>query len=81
MTSANTPITPITPITPMTPGQRVRRAEAALKERGGRRMPGGMLQPDAAQALDELIAAGYAGSPLAVISAALLDAKKKINRR
>lgn len=59
---------------------RVRRAEATLKERGGRRMPSGYLQPDAAQALADLINAEYAKSPLAVISAALLDARRKISR-
>lgn len=56
----------------------VRRSESALKQRGGRRMPNGMLQPDAAQALADLVAAGYAASPVAVISAALLDAQKKV---
>ena len=66
--------------TPLTPAQRVRRAEAALKERGGRRMPDGHLQPDAAQALADLVASGYAASPVAAISAALLDAQRKIGR-
>ena len=65
---------------PLTPAQRVRRAEAALKERGGRRMPDGHLQPDAAQALADLVATGYAESPVAVISTALLDAQRKISR-
>lgn len=65
---------------PLTPAQRVRRAEASLRERGGRRMPDGHLQPDAAQALADLVASGYAASPVAVISAALLDAQRKINR-
>lgn len=65
---------------PLTPAQRVRSAEAALVARGGRRMPNGHLQPDAAQALDALVQAGYAASPVAVISAALLDAQRKITR-
>ena len=65
---------------PITPAQRVRRAEAALRERGGRRMPDGHLQPDAAQALADLVASGYAASPVAAISAALLDAQRKIGR-
>lgn len=65
---------------PFTPAQRVRRAEASLRERGGRRMPDGHLQPDAAQALADLVASGYAASPVAVISAALLDAQRKISR-
>lgn len=65
---------------PRTTAQRVRKSEASLIERGGRRMPSGMLQPDAAQALADLVAAGYAASPVAVISAALLDAQRKIRR-
>ena len=58
----------------LTPSQRVRLSEAALKERGGRRMPNGYLQPGAAQALAQLVADGYAASPVAVISKALLSA-------
>ena len=65
---------------PLTPAQRVRRAEASLRERGGRRMPDGHLQPDAAKALADLVASGYAASPVAVISTALLDAQRKIGR-
>lgn len=64
----------------LTPSQRVRRAESALKARGGRRMPDGHLQPDAAQALADLVQAGYAPSQVAVISAALLDARRKVKR-
>jgi hypothetical protein len=44
-------------------------------------MPNGYLQPEAAQALDALVATGYALSPVAVISAALLDARKKAKRK
>ena len=68
-------------MTTLTLAQRVRRAEASLKERGGRRMPNGYLQPDAAKALDDLVATGYALSPVAAISAALLDARKKAKRK
>ena len=53
---------------------RVRKSEAALRKRGGRRLPGGSLQPDAAQALDALLAAGYAPSATAAISRALIEA-------
>ena len=60
--------------------QRVRDSEKALKARGGRRMPSGFLQPDAALALADLVAAGYAPSPVAVISAALLDAQMYMAR-
>jgi len=63
----------------LTPAQQVRKSEAALITRGGRRMPSGHLQPDAAQALAELLSAGYAKSTVAVIVVALLDARKKIN--
>ena len=63
----------------MTTSKQVRASEAALVARGGRRLSG-HLQPDAARALADLVAAGYARSPVAVISAALLDAIKKISR-
>ena len=59
---------------PLTASERVRRANAALVARGGRRMPDGYLQPDAAQALADLVATGYAPSPVAVIAKALLFA-------
>lgn len=64
---------------PLTPAQRVRRAEAKLKEAGGRRIPGGFLQPDAAKALESLVQSGYAASPVAVISTALLDARARLS--
>ena len=51
--------------------------ESRLRERGGRRLPGGTLQPDAAQALDALMAAGYAPSATAAIARALLEASKR----
>lgn len=66
--------------TPLTPAQRVARAQSALVARGGRRMPNGYLQPDAAQALETLVKAGYAASPVAAISTALLDAQRKVKR-
>lgn len=59
---------------------RVAASRERLKAAGGRAIPRGMLQPDAAQALAELLAAGYAPSETGVISAALLDAQKKMNR-
>jgi len=43
-------------------------------------MPGGHLQPDAAQALADLVAAGYADGAVAAISMALLDARRKLGR-
>lgn len=48
--------------------------ESRLRERGGRRLPGGTLQPDAAAALSALLAAGYAPSATAAISRALVEA-------
>lgn len=57
---------------PLTPAERVARARIALVKRGGRRMPSGYLQPDAAAALHKLVACGYAPSPVAAISKALL---------
>lgn len=61
--------------TPLTPSERVKRSNAALLQRGGRRIPDGMLQPDAAAALADLASAGYADSLVAVISTALIDAR------
>jgi len=60
-----------------TAAQRVRKSESALRERGGRRLPGGSLQPDAAAALDTLQRSGYAASATAVIARALLEAASK----
>lgn len=59
---------------------RVLRANAALLERGGRRMPSGYLQPDVASALQLLISSGYAQSPIAAINRAILDACKKTGK-
>lgn len=60
--------------------ERVKRSKLALIERGGRAIPRGMLQPDAAQALAELLAAGYAPTESGVIATALLDVQKKLRR-
>jgi len=58
----------------------VRTSNARLIAAGGRRVPSGYLQPGDARILAELISAGYATSPLAVITSALRDAHKKISR-
>lgn len=42
--------------------------------------PRGVLQPDAAAALAALLDAGYSDTATGVISAALLDAQKKLRR-
>ncbi len=60
--------------------QRVAESRARLIEAGGRSIPRGMLKPDAAQALADLVAAGYAATETGVIAAALLDAQKKLRR-
>lgn len=64
-----------------TNAERVAKARQALTQRGGRRIPTGWLQPDAARALDALVAAGYAPSATGAIAQALLDAQRKIARR
>lgn len=65
---------------PLTPSQRVIKANKALIARGGQRMPAGYLQPDTASVLADLVASGYATSPVAAIVAALHDAHKKVKR-
>jgi len=52
--------------------------ESRLRDRGGRRLPGGTLQPDAARALDALVAAGYAPSATACIARALVEAADRL---
>lgn len=59
-----------------TNASRVAKSRAALIERGGRRVPGGYLQPPVVAALESLLSAGYAPNPIGVISRALLDASK-----
>ncbi len=59
---------------------RVKEARQRVIDAGGRRLPSGMLKPDAAQALAQLLAAGYSDSEAGVIAAALLDARKKMER-
>lgn len=61
---------------PLTSAQRVRASEARSIETGAVRMPGGLLPADAAQALADLVASGYAPSKTAAIARALLDAQK-----
>ena len=68
---------------PETQSQRVARSQAALVARGGRRI-GGYLQPEAAQALQELMDAGYgknrARTAAAVIDRALVEARGRIKK-
>jgi hypothetical protein len=62
---------------PKTPAQRVRASEARKIKAGGRRLPGGVMSPDAAAAVDALIGAEYAGSVMACIERALVTAAKR----
>lgn len=64
-----------------TNAERVARARQKLLQEGGRRLPTGYLQPNAAAALDALLAAGYATTATGVIAAALLDAQRKVGKR
>ena len=63
------------PQTP-TPAQRVRASEQRSIDAGAVRMPGGLLPPEAAQALDALVGAGWAPSRTAAIARALIEAHK-----
>ncbi|HKY46186.1 MAG TPA: hypothetical protein VJM50_24050 [Pyrinomonadaceae bacterium] len=62
---------------PPSPADRVRASEARKIANGGRRLPGGILSPDAAAALDGLLARGYAASATACIAKALIAAAKR----
>lgn len=63
-----------------TPAQRVAKAREKLLQDGGKRLPTVYLQPDAANALAALLAAGYGPNVAGVLSAALLDAQRKVAR-
>lgn len=66
---------------PVPLADRVRASEARKVEAGGRRMPGGVLPPDAATALERLQAAGYADSATGCIARALVEADRRQRRR
>ncbi|MEP6587152.1 MAG: GIY-YIG nuclease family protein [Polaromonas sp.] len=74
----NQQITPV--VRGLSPSQSVKKSNAALIARGGRRIPDGYLQPHEAQALAELLAAGYAQSAAGVVARALLDAQKGLKK-
>ena len=67
----------------LTPSQKVARSQTRLVNRGGRRL-NISLQPDAAQALQELVDAGYgtnrARTAAAVIDRALVEARGRIKK-
>lgn len=52
----------------------VRASEARKIKSGGRRMPSGVMSPDAVKAMNALIRKGYANSMTACIERALIDA-------
>ena len=62
--------------TPLTNAQKVKKCQAGIVANGGKRL----LKKEAAQALESLLSAGYADSRIGVISAAILDAQKKMQR-
>lgn len=57
---------------------RVRNLEARKIEGGARRMPGGLLQPEAAQAIESLLASGFAPNITHVINRALIECAARI---
>lgn len=66
---------------PQTVAQRVRASERKAAQAGAQRLPGGMLPPDAAQALEQLLASGYAPSKMQCIAAALMAVAARQARR
>jgi hypothetical protein len=51
--------------------------ESRKIEAGGKRLPGGVMSAEAADALDSLIADGYAPSKLQTIEKSVMDARKR----
>lgn len=60
---------------------RVRASEQRKIDAGGRRMPGGVMPADAADALDKLKAAGYAPTASACIYRALVEAEVALRHK
>jgi hypothetical protein len=63
---------------PLSLADRVRASEQRKVEAGGRRLPGGVLPADAAEALESLQGAGYANSATGCISRALVEADERL---
>lgn len=57
---------------------RVRASEARKIKAGGRRMPGGVMPADAAEALDKLVSHGYGNSTSGCIFRAIIEAAERI---
>ena len=66
--------------TPKPRAQVVRDYEAKARLSGAERLPGTLLAPEAAKALQALLERGYAPSKTQVIARALLDAKEQAGR-
>lgn len=64
--------------TPVPLGERVRASEARKLKAGGRRIPGGILPPDAAAALELLTAEQYATTASGCIFRALIEAAERV---
>jgi len=58
----------------------VRKSEGRKIAAGGRRMPGGVMPPDTAAALDKLYAAGYGDSKSGCIFRAVVEAAEQLDR-
>lgn len=57
---------------------RVKESRARAIEKGGTRIPMGMLTPEGVQALQKLLDGGYTKSKAACINKALIDAAERI---
>ncbi|HEY4530124.1 MAG TPA: hypothetical protein VIG97_07325 [Luteimonas sp.] len=62
---------------PKSASEQVRASEARAVERGGRRLPGAIIPPEAADALTRLLANGYAESATGCIARALVEARDR----
>lgn len=63
------------------PRDRVRKSENKRLAQGGRRIPGGILPAEAAEALEKLKAAGYAKSGAGCIARAIIEAAENIETK
>lgn len=61
---------------PQTTAQRVAASRQRAIDAGAQRLPTGLLPPEAAQALDALVAAQWAPSRTAAIARALIEARR-----
>jgi hypothetical protein len=61
--------------------KRVRASEERKIAAGGRRLPGGILAPEAVAAIDRLRDVGYAPSAMQVISRAVVEAAQQVKTK